>query len=51
MKPTVTSNDELLLPNGKTYIFHNIALATENTDVFTNKPSEYQIGSLSNSKC
>lgn len=37
MKPTMTANDELLLPNGKLYIFLDLGWVIENTDTFTNK--------------
>jgi len=48
MKPTITGNDELLLPNGKMYSSFYIASAIANTNTSTNRPSDYQTTSLNN---
>lgn len=38
MKPTLTANDELLLPNGKMYTPSYSVWATANTDISTDRP-------------
>lgn len=37
MKPTLTPNDELLLPNGKLYKYIDVGWDIENTDTSINK--------------
>jgi hypothetical protein len=51
MKPTLTANDELLLPNGKTYLFIYSGWATESIGTSIAKLSASLIGSLSNLRC
>jgi hypothetical protein len=45
MKPTMTSNDELLLPNGKVYSLLYSVSATANIDTSTSKQSASPTGS------
>ena len=45
MTPTLTSNDELLLPNGKLYNLFYLVWATENIDTCINKLIECRTGS------
>jgi len=46
MRPTITANDELLLPNGKMYVISYPVWAIENIDIFIVKRCTRLIGLL-----
>lgn len=51
MKPTLTANDELLLPNGKLYLIYHSDWATANIVTSTNNLFLSRWVSPTNSKC